>query len=216
MPGIDYRQERERALAESLKLHDSRYSQATETGALDRELIATAKAMFDFLVGPAFLSLKIGPVSKQDTGLPVANPLGGNPMQLRDDEQFTATVELTSSRGNPVADRPGDETDNVNWTVEGDAEGVLTLDVSEDSRTATVKAAGPVGSAVLRAEVGELFVTQAVDVVAGDAALMSISTSTPTKQESELPEPTPGEDEDGQPQPTEPPTDEPGFSPQGA
>lgn len=207
MPGIDYRQERERALVESLKLHAARYSQTVESGKLDRELIATAKAMFDFLVGPAFLSLKIGPVSKQDTGLPVANPLGGNPMQLRDDEQFTATVELTSSRGNQVLDQPGDQ-DDVRWTLEGDgADGVLSLEVSDDSRTATVKASGPVGSAVLRAEVGDLFVTEAVDVVAGEAALITISTSTPTKQEDET---------GGEQPPTEEPGTEPGLSPQGA
>lgn len=196
MSGNDYRQERERALTEALRLHDSRYSQASATENLDRELITTAKSIFDFLAGPAFLFLNIGPVVHQDTGQPIANPLGGNPMQLRDDEQFTATVELKSARGNSILDQPGTQ-DDISWTVEGDdAEGVLTLEVSEDTRTATVKASGPVGSAVLRAEIGELFVTEAVDVVPGEASLITVQTSEPTKQQDtepggETPEPTP-------------------------
>lgn len=194
MSGNDYRQERDRALTEALKLHFSRYSGAPATEHLDRELIATSKSIFDFLAGPAFLFLNIGPVVHQDTGSPVANPLGGNPMQLRDNEQFTASVELKSARGNSILDQPGTQ-DDISWSVTAEdgtsGESLLTLEVSEDTRTATVKAAGPVGSAVLRAEIGELFVTEAVDVVPGEATLITVTTSEPTTQEEPTPEPEP-------------------------
>lgn len=107
-------------------------------------------------------------------------------MQLRDNEQVSLTVTLASARGNVIGDQPGTEDDLV-WTVSGD-EGVVTLDVSEDTRTATVKASGTLGSTVVRVEIGELFATEAFDVVPGDAALITITAGTPTEQETE---PTP-------------------------
>lgn len=193
----DYSEARTRALEAALELYEPGlfYDLAQADGednvaAANVALRSTASAIFTWLIGPAIMFLTVGPVVSQDTGLPVANPLGGNPMQLRDNEQVPLTVTLASARGNVIGDQPGTEDDLV-WTVSGD-EGVVTLDVSEDTRTATVKASGTLGSTVVRVEIGELFATEAFDVVAGDAALITITAGEPTEQEeTEEPEPTP-------------------------
>lgn len=187
----DYSMERRRALDAALELYDGELfeslAQTDGPEEADAALLGTASAIFRWLIGPAIMFLTVGPVVSQDTGLPVANPLGGNPMQLRDNEQVPLTVTLASARGNVIGDQPGTEDDLV-WTVSGD-EGVVTLDVSDDTRTATVKATGTLGSTVVRVEIGELFATEAFDVVPGDAALITITAGTPTEQEE--PEPTP-------------------------
>lgn len=186
----DYSRARERALDAALELYGSGAFTTFGMSVSDARFCATASAIFEWLTGPAFMFLTVGPVVSQDTGLPVPNPLGGNPMQLRDNEQVDLSVTLASARGNVIGDQPGTE-DDLNWTVSGD-EGVVTLDVSEDTRTATVKATGPVGSTTVRVEIGELFATLAVDVVPGDAALITISAGDPTEQETEEPgEPEP-------------------------
>lgn len=188
----DYSGDRERALKAALELYENGlfYDLAQADGennvtAANKALRSTASAIFTWLIGPAIMFLTVGPVVSQDTGLPVANPLGGNPMQLRDNEQVDLTVTLASARGNVIGDQPGTEDDLV-WTVSGD-QGVVTLDVSADTRTATVKATGTLGSTIVRVEIGELFATEAFDVVAGDAALITITAGEPIEQ----PEPTP-------------------------
>lgn len=184
----DYSGDRERALKAALELYENGlfYDLAQADGennvtAANKALRSTASAIFTWLIGPAIMFLTVGPVVSQDTGLPVANPLGGNPMQLRDNEQVDLTVTLASARGNVIGDQPGTEDDLV-WTVSGD-QGVVTLDVSADTRTATVKATGTLGSTIVRVEIGELFATEAFDVVAGDAALITITAGEPTEQE---------------------------------
>lgn len=187
----DYTKDRERSLRAALELYENgsfehlvnNHGPAAATDALR----FTASEIFTWLIGPAFMFLTVGPVTSQDTGLPVANPLGGNPMQLRDNEQVPLTVTLASARGNVIGDQPGTEDDLV-WTVTGD-EGVVTLDISADTRTATVKASGTLGSTVVRVEIGELFATEAFDVVAGEAALITIAAGEVTEQEAT--EPTP-------------------------
>lgn len=189
----DYTSERKRALMAALELYDDglfeHLAQMDGFEKADAALLGTASEIFRWLIGPAIMFLTVGPVVSQDTGLPVANPLGGNPMQLRDNEQVDLTVTVASARGNVIGDQPGTEDDLV-WSVTGD-EGVVTLDVSEDTRTATVKASGTLGSTVVRVEIGDLFATEAFDVVAGDAALITVSVGTPTEQETEEPQPTP-------------------------
>jgi hypothetical protein len=183
----DFSRERRMALSQAVDLHRSSYDDGADSTTVDRELIATAMAVFQFLVGPAFLILTIGPVTEQATGEPVpAPPNGGSTMQIRATQEFTATVAVADSRGNVIGDQPGTQ-DDIAWSLEGGT-GVLDLAVSEDSRTATVTAAGPVGSDVLRAQLGELFVTLAVDVVPGEAALITVSTTEPTEQETGEPE----------------------------
>lgn len=101
-------------------------------------------------------------------------------MQLHDDEEVDGTVVLASAKGNEVPDAPGTQ-DDIAWTVEGD-EGVIEIEVSEDSRTVTVRALD-LGTATLRGAFGDnLFVTESFDVIPGDAVAMNVSFGTPRKQ----------------------------------
>lgn len=203
MPGTpefpDHGEDRAVALDRAVFLYRDQYDRETDTAAVDRALRKTAEAVFRWLVGPAFLVVHTGPVSDLATGEPVSNPLphkadphGGKRMQLRDNEQVTYTVTVASARGNVISDQPGTQDDLV-WTVEG-AEGTLELTVSEDTRSATVRALGPVGSGVLRVEIGELFATEAIDVVAGEAALVTLAAGEVSEQ---APAQEPPADDDG-------------------
>lgn len=183
----DHGEDRAVVLDRAVFLYRDRYDRETDTDALDRALRRTAEAMFRWLTGPAFLVVETGPVLDQETGEPVPDPLphkadpnGGKRMQLRDSQQVTYTVTVASARGNVISDQPGTQ-DDLTWTLEGD-DGVLELTVSEDTRSATVRALGPVGSATLRVEIGELFATEAIDVVPGTAALVTLSAGEPTEQ----------------------------------
>lgn len=207
MPGTrgtrDYTHERELALSAALMLHGPELFAATAQSkgveAADKDLRGTATSIFRWLAGPVFLVLTIGPVTEQDTGEPVPEAFDGGRFmsQIRATQQFTAKVEAVDARGNVIGDQPGTQ-DDLSWTVEGDS--VLTLDVSEDTREAVVKAAGPVGSAVVRVTAGEAFVTEAVDVVPGEIALIRITVGEVTEQETETPE-EPGEGENPAPLP---------------
>lgn len=100
-------------------------------------------------------------------------------MQLHDDEQVTLSVAVSDAKNVNLPDDASTDTDNLNWTV--DDEGVATLQVSADSRSCTVVAGQP-GSTVVTVTLGDLSATEAVDVVPGNAALITISEGTPTKQ----------------------------------
>lgn len=209
MPGTpefpDHGEDRAVALDRAVFLYRNQYDQPTDTTETDRALRRTAESLFRWLTGPAFLVVQTGPVSDLATGEPVSDPLphkadpdGGKRMQLRDNEQVTYTVTVASARGNVISDQPGTQ-DDLTWTLEG-GEDVLELTVSEDTRSATVRALGPVGSGVLRVEVGELFATEAIDVVAGEAALLTLAAGEVSDQPSEQPPADePGGDEGGTP-----------------
>lgn len=186
---------RDKALLLSARLHRTRYQEEPADEA-DEALLGTATAVWRWLAGPAYILLTTGPVTDQDTGEIDDMNHGGSPMQIHDNQQFTATVTLASAKGNVIGDLPG-QADDLQWSVDT-GDDVISLEVSEDSRTATVKAVDT-GSAVVRVVVPgtepELFATLAVDVVAGPAALITIETSEPTDQPAAEPEPEP------QPQP---------------
>lgn len=97
-------------------------------------------------------------------------------MQLHDDEQFELTVSAVDSKGAATADT---------FTATSSDENVVTVvDSDADGKTFMVVAGMP-GSAVVsiaEADGGPLSFTEAVDVVAGDAALISVVEGTPTKQ----------------------------------
>lgn len=100
-------------------------------------------------------------------------------MQLHDDEKVTLSVTVADAKGASIPDDSSITTDDLSWTV--DNETVATLQVSADTRTCTVVAGLP-GSAVVTISVGELSATEAIDVVAGNAALITITEGTPEKQ----------------------------------
>lgn len=167
---------RELALAHAVALYTSDWSGGP--GA-DSSLRATATAIYAWLVGPAALFLTLGPVRDQQTGQPTGNNPKGSPMQLHDTEQVDLSVAVADVKGAPISDDSATTSDDLNWTV--DDETVATLNVSGDTRTATV-VAGTVGSTVITVSLGELSATLAVDVIPGAAAKVSISEGAPTEQ----------------------------------
>lgn len=195
----DTSEQRTLALGVTAKLYQAQFDEADPVGlgALTGAFIATASAVHRFLVGPAALFLTIGPILKQGTREPTGREPGGSPMQLRDNEEVDLFVSVASAKGNEIADQPGTQ-DDLQWSIEGSEggnDGVIELEVSADTRTCTVRALD-LGSSVVRVELGELFATVAVDVIPGEAAVVSVSTGTPRKQTPEggepEPEPAPG------------------------
>jgi hypothetical protein len=164
----DRRVARLQALEFSVALHTARFKGGDSA---DSSVRRTASVLFNWLTGPVALLLKIGPVVDQITGRPGKPTAGGSMTQLRDTEQFTLSVDVTDAKGASISDQEG-AGDDVTWTVDnGD---VATLQVSGDSRSCTV-VAGTVGSAVVTVGLGELFATLAIDVIPGDAAVLTIS-----------------------------------------
>ena len=104
---------------------------------------------------PDRLVLTVGPVTTQ----------GAANMQIHDNEQFDIVVDAVDSKGVPTAD-------SFTATVDNDA--ALTLVTASDGKTFTIKAGLP-GSAVVTITDGTLSVTEAVDVVPGNAATISIT-----------------------------------------
>lgn len=128
--------------------------------------------------GPASLITKIGAIHKQNENAPNNDFHRGDEMQLHDDEQVRLTVDAKDAKGYPTLEQ-------LTWTVDNDT--VARLEVSADTQSVLVVAGQP-GSAVVRVEEhtdGEetpLFATVAVDVVAGDIALIGVTEGAPEKQ----------------------------------
>lgn len=183
---------RDRALMIAARLHETNY-QEREPGDADRFLLATATKVWRWLSGPAYLVIVPGPVRDRATGeIDPTNPRGNHMSQIKDGQELDLEVYLASKAGNEIGDQPGDA-DNLVWQVES-GEDVVELEVSEDTRTATIRARGPVGSAVVRLTVPDteptLTATYAVDVVPGPAATLEIRAGEPRDQEP-AGEPTP-------------------------
>lgn len=141
------------------------------------QALAAAERFFNFLYQPApvkHLRLVPGTISRQD-GSPSESPVSGrnDSMQLHDDEQVTYTVEATDAKGQSVSG------EQINYSV--DNADVLSLTVSADGASATI-AAGTTGSGVLTATVGSLSVTEAIDVIAGDATAITLVPGDVSKQ----------------------------------
>lgn len=183
----DTSDDRHLALAYATRLMQAQFDESDNITAVRGEFLALASAIHGWLVGPAVMFLSFGSILKQGTREPTGREPGGSPMQLHDDEEVDGTVTLASAKGNEVPDAPGTQ-DDITWTVEGN-EGVVEIEVSEDTRTVTVRALD-LGSATLRGSFGEnLFVTEAFDVIPGDVTAISVNFGTPRKQAGpEVPE----------------------------
>jgi hypothetical protein len=189
--------ERERALNAALDLYNDGLFASLSVNSDEGPAYAagafldTAESIFRWLSGGVSFTITHGVVVDQTTGQPTGTITGGTAMQLRDNEQVDLTVTVASAKGNVIGDDPSTNADDLVWTAEG-GEGVIELEVSEDTRTATV-VAQDTGSAVVRVELSgtDLFATVAVDVVPGEAALVTIAEGTPTKQPEPEPEPEP-------------------------
>ena len=176
---------RQAALDASLRLHEQIEGEFTlERGVsgadtvmhAEAEIRDTAETLFAWLNGTTRIRLQRGPVTKQ-TGIPADSTLTEeNTVQIHDDEQFTLSVHTQDAKG-------FDTTDAIDWAV--DDPSVVTLNVSDDGRSVTVVAGSP-GSAVITvtdtATDPELSATEAVDVVPGGTATITLTEGDVTKQ----------------------------------
>lgn len=176
------------AMAHAVTLHVDRFD---GDSADHRDLLDTAIVIHYWLAyGPTFPTIIFAPVLDQVTGEATGNVFGGPMSQLHTDEKVTGTIRALDSRGFEVPDDPATESDNVTWTLQAGGEGVATLEVSGDTRSATLSAVAP-GSTVLTADIatpaGNRVVTQALDVIPGDVASLEIVMGTPVKQDGTTP-----------------------------
>jgi len=170
------------AMEQALHLHHDSWSDLiTDVGTdnADAALRATATTIYDWGTGPVAIYVTIGTVVNQTTGQSTGTILKGTPMQLHDDEQVDLTVAVASAKGSPIPDDPATSGDDLTWT--SDDSTIAGLAVSSDTRTCTVLA-GVTGSTVVTVTLGELSATLAVDVIPGDAAVITIGEGVPSKQ----------------------------------
>jgi hypothetical protein len=174
----DVQPERREAIELAVALHAGKPGVPTNSA-----VTTTADVIFAWLLAPVQWQLRAGPVFSQSTGRPIDRHLG-DPMQIHDDEGVVYTLDARDAKGQEVLDDPGTDTDNTDWSVNDS--NLLTLSVDETTRKATVLATGQLGSAVLSAVIntpnGQLTVTEAIDVIAGDIAAITLSAGTPFKQ----------------------------------
>lgn len=177
---------RQAALDASLRLHEQIEGEFALRPGVDRnettldaefDVRSTAEGFYAWLNGTTHLSLSRGPVTKQTSGSPAGTTLNEeSTMQLHDDEKFTLSVRTVDAKGFDTADA-------IDWTV--DNTDVVTLTVSEDGRSCEVLAGQP-GSAVITvtdsATDPVLSATEAVDVVAGGTATITLTEGDVTKQ----------------------------------
>jgi len=141
------------------------------------DIRSTAETFYAWLNGTTHLSLERGPVTKQTPGSPAGTTLNEeSTVQIHDDEQFTLSVHTTDAKGFETSDQ-------IDWAV--DNTDAVTLQVSDDGRSCTVVAGQP-GSAVITvtdsATDPVLSATEAVDVVAGGTATITLTEGDVTKQ----------------------------------
>jgi hypothetical protein len=170
--------ERALALTEAVKLHAESFGDVQFEESRNA-VLATAVRFYAFLTGPATASVTFGPIVKQNTLEPTGKA-GSAMAQIHDDEEFDIVLTAADAKGAEVLDRVGDDTDNPTFTSSD--ESVFTYRTfNEDPRKATVVAGMP-GSAVGTITLGELTITHAVDVVAGDIATVNITEGEARKQ----------------------------------
>lgn len=150
---------------------------AVTLAAAEDEIRATAETFAAWIYGTTTLRLSAGPITKQATGEPAGTPNPqGDAVQIHDDEQFTLTVDTKDAKGFETAD-------DISWLVDDGT--TVSLSVSEDGRTCTVVAGSP-GSAVItvtdNSTTPALVATEAVDVVPGGTATITLTEGDVTKQ----------------------------------
>lgn len=170
--------ERAKAAELAVELHAAKPGKPDATA-----VTATADTIFEWLIAAITWRLRPGPVFKQDSGQLDYRKLG-TPVQIHDDEGVVYTLSALDSRGQEVLDDPTTDTDNAQWSV--DNTDVLNLTVDDTTRKGTVLANGPTGSGVLSTTIntanGPLVITEAIDVVAGDVATMTLTAGEVFKQ----------------------------------
>lgn len=139
------------------------------------DVLERAHAYFEWLTRriPATIALTAGEVTKQP------QQEEQNPMQIHDDEQFDVTLTVKDAKGATITG------DAITVTVDN-PEVVSAVALADGSGYTLV--AGTPGSAVVTFDAGaddngnEVKVTEAVDVVPGNVATVTITEGTATKQ----------------------------------
>jgi hypothetical protein len=154
-------------------LHLRRGVDAAATVTADETAVLnTAERFLAWLHGTVSLHLTASDIRNQATGVPAGHPTTGGTVQIHDDEQFTLSAATADAKGFPT-------TDPLTWAV--DDATIASLVVSDDTQTCTVVAGVP-GSCVVTVTDGTLTATEAVDVVAGGTALISLTEGPVTPQ----------------------------------
>ena len=174
-PVQDWSAERLQAAELAVELYRGEFVKRGDNDAL----IETAGVIFHFLTGAVVAYFEFGTVLDQTTKYPTDDQFGGSMTQLRDTQQVTLTVRARDAKGFEVGDDPTTTADDVQWTSAD--ESIATLVVGADNRSATVVAGG-VGSTVASATMGAIVITQAIDVIPGDAVAMEFDVGDPTDQ----------------------------------
>lgn len=158
------------------------YQQTNQLEGLDIEkLLKAAEEVMEYLMTPDIVILRHGPVYRQDGSLsPHQPPVGGNTMQLHDDEQVSVSISALDAKGQDI---PGE---NFTATVDD----VTVVTVAEGVEGVFEIVAGLPGSAVVTYTDGTLSITESFDVVPGSVATLQITEGTPEKQPV-APPPTP-------------------------
>lgn len=134
--------------------------------------LTTAEQLLAWLNGPLSIHLHAGVIRDQTTGLPSGATSTGGTMQLHDNEQFDLSASTEDAKGFETAD-------TLTWTA--DDETVVTLNVSDDTKTCTVIAGAP-GSTVITVTDGTNSATEAVDVITGDTTAIVLGEGAVTEQ----------------------------------
>lgn len=167
---------RRAALSAAMDLHVDLVGAYPPTG--DREETAraavlavrrTADVLAAWLAGTTRLHLTPGLITDEAADVPTGTPTqkeGVTMTQLNTGQQVTYTVDTEDASGY-------DTVETIEWVVS--EPGVLTLNVSEDTRSATIVSGAP-GSGVLTARISSLGleVTEAIDVVPAGTATIKL------------------------------------------
>lgn len=154
---------REAALDVALAVWERRKAAPVE------EFFSIAERAVQFLAAPTVVRIRVGLIRKQDGTHPREQE--GSTMQLRDNEQVDYTIDSLDAKGYEVA--------GESFTCTVDDESVVT--VTQDGSTFTAVAGNP-GSTVLTFSDGTVSATEAIDVVPGEVATITVTPGAVTKQ----------------------------------
>lgn len=166
----DYRSERIDALGYAVELHKDALTCCDRAA----HVIRDANTLFRWLTAPIRLVLALGPRVDQETGTPTGNE--GDTMKDTEKAQLTVTAE--DAKGQVTAS-------GADITFTSADESIATITTDPDGTIWVV--AGVPGSTVITADwpdspSGDLQGTLAVDVTAGDATSLVITTGDPVAQ----------------------------------
>ncbi len=135
------------------------------------DVTKAANAFFLLLAGQetgrtaTAMTIAVGTPTTQKAGIPV---------QLHDNEQVVLTISETDAKGVPVT------ADTLTWSTSDPTIATVTVDPTT-TYSATI-VAGTVGSAVITVSDGTLSATEAIDVIPGPVAAITIGEGVPVPQ----------------------------------